>query len=449
MLFTDPSFILFEVLQAGTPIISEHRYGAALTQVWPLLGFALKLPAPTVLQLYSVSFYLLFATVFAVLGWGLRQYAFGLMLLLYLTLIVSDTYFWPNNEIHQATALGLLFLGYYFHLRPRPRRKLWQHLVLVGLLLLATNTHLLVAAPLSLLWVAWLWYTIDGRPRELGKRDGVYTFLLLLGIGLRYAMSRESWYDGYKLRGVKNLSLEAVSGSFTSGQLRTMLEYSEGYWPLLLVLAAGVYASVRARRYGVLLLSLAASVAYVVLVTVTYPQAFGRDQLYYFESEWMGLGLVLSVPLAAYLEQLRGYVVVGLLITVFVVRGYTLVGSYAYFHARTENLERVVDYLEVNDTRLAITEPSQDWRPYFGISWGLPLETLWLSALDGAPLSFKIVDGPGELATPAGEFRSDFKRMPLRSLDRHYFGSWPASSYRVLTEDEKLELYELLRPLPD
>ncbi len=449
ILFTDPSFILFRMLLEGQPIISEHRYGAVVTQVFPLVGFRLGLPLAVVCWLYSVSFYLFYTTVYLLVGLRWREYALALLLPLYLTLIVSDVYFWPNNEIHQAVGWGLLFVGYYLHLRPRPL-SVWQHIVLLILLLITTSTHPLVAAPLAFVWVTFLWARSGGW-KGLLPRDIVYTLAIGLGIGLRYYLSHASWYDGYKLKGVRGLDWAAVTASFRSGQLRTMLSYAELYWPLAAVVAVGCYAAIRSRAYVVPVLTLLAGVAYTVLVCVTYPGSFGRKQLYYFESEWMGLGLLLAVPFVLYtLPRLPRYVTLAILLMCFGARTQVLWASYGYYHARTQNLEIMTEVLRDSKTPKAISYPSTDWQPYFGITWGLPLETLWASALlDRNAISLKVVDGQGEVATGVTDFRSDFQRVRIAELPTDYFQVDTTGGYRLLTAEESEGLRQLLRPLPD
>ncbi|WP_420460688.1 hypothetical protein [Neolewinella sp.] len=449
ILFTDPSFILFRMLLEGQPIISEHRYGAVVTQVFPLIGFRLGLPLAMVCWFYSVSFYVFHTAIYLVLGLRWRQYGLALLLPLYLTLIVSDVYFWPNNEIHQAVGWGLLFVGCYLHLRPRPLG-VWQHVVLLVLLLITTNTHPLVAAPLTFVWVTFVWARSGGW-RGLLPRDGLYTLAIGLGIGLRYYLSHESWYDGYKLQGVRALDWSAVTASFQSGQLRTMLGYAELYWPLAVVALVGCYAAIRSRAYGVLLLTMLAGVVYTVLVCVTYPGGFGRVQLYYFESEWMGLGLILAVPFILYgLPKLPRYVMVAVLLISFGARTRVLADSYAYYHQRVNNLGIVTETLREAGMPKVISYPATDWQAYFGITWGLPLETLWASALaDPAAISLKVVDTEGEVATAVTDFRSNFKRLRISEMPTEYFGVDTTGGYRLLTTEESETLRELLQPLPD
>ena len=449
ILFTDPSFILFRMLLEGQPIISEHRYGAAVTQAFPLLGFYLELPLAVVCWLYSVSFYLFYLAVYLLLGLRWQQYGLALLLPLYLTLIVSDVYFWPNNEIHQAVGWGLLFVGCYLHLRPRPPGMLDQ-LVLLALLLVTTNTHPLVAAPLTFVWVTFIWAR-GGGWRGLLLRDAVYTLAIGLGIGLRYYLSHESWYDGYKLKGVQELDWTAIMASFQSGQLRTMLSYSELYWPLAVVVGLGCYATIRFRAYLVVLLTLLAGLAYTVLVCVTYSGGFGREQLYYFESEWMGLGLILAVPFVLYaVPHLPWYVTLATLLLTFGARTQVLTGSYAYYHQRVENLEIVAEDLRERGVPKAISYPADDWQPYFGITWGLPLEILWVSALhDHDVVSLKVVDTEGEVATAVTDFRSNFKRPRIAALPTDYFQVDTTGGYQLLTTEESRALREQLQPLPD
>ena len=113
MLFVDPAFITFEILHQDWFVFSEHRYGAFITQAFPLIGDRLGLSLKTILIGYSMSFYLFFTAVIVVCGSLLKQYKLAILFCCYLAFIVSDVYFWPNNEVHQAIDWMINFLPHW------------------------------------------------------------------------------------------------------------------------------------------------------------------------------------------------------------------------------------------------------------------------------------------------------------------------------------------------
>ena len=449
MLFVDPAFVAFEVINRGGLVISEHRYGAFITQVFPLVGSWLQLPLRNVLFLYSVSFYLFFLTGMLLVGWRWRQYALGTLLALYFTLFVSDVYFWPNNEVHQAVGWMVLFMGYYLRIGEYRRVRWWHHLVLLGLLWLATVSHPLVAAPLAFLW-AYLHLCGQYRDWLSGKRAIAYTLAIAAGIAGRYLMSRNSWYDGQKLGGVKELSLGSMLDAFRSGQADSVLHYLGTYWPAALLVAIGLYGVFRYACWWLALGTLGAAITYFGLVCITYPMTFGRDELYYFESEWMALALVIAAPFVITCLG-RGTRVQwgwGVLLIVYLTAGVRIYRSHDYFATRLDNLGQIATYLAAGDNSKVIVADAVALKPYFGPLWGLSTESLLAGQLvqgRGVTLS---TAGVSTDALPPTVFRANFRPQPISTLNHNYFTLDTLTTYRTLGNDEVEPLIARLRPLP-
>src|SRR5690606_11941303 len=113
MLFVDPAWIVFNIINKGKLIIAENRYGAFITQIFPYFGSKLGLSLKSILILYSASFYLFYFFTAYIIGFKWKQEVFAILLALYLGVFVSDVFYWPNNEVHQGIAWMFLFLAYY------------------------------------------------------------------------------------------------------------------------------------------------------------------------------------------------------------------------------------------------------------------------------------------------------------------------------------------------
>ena len=449
-LYVDPSFVVFEIIYSGKPVISEHRYGAWVTQVWPLLASFARLPLAAVLWLYSVSFYAFYLAVLLLLGLRYRQYGLGLLLTLYFTLTVSDTYFWPNNEVHQAVGWGMWYLGLYRCTDGEGRFTPLVHGALAVLGILALNTHPLVAAPLGFLWV-YLWLA-DGRRWTVDF--AIQCGVLLTGLALRYYLSHDSWYDGYKLRGITDLSWAGFWSSFTSGHARTILAlWWPGYAGLPLVGGIGLYALLRRGRYLLAALTVAGCVTYAGLVFVTYPASFDRELLFYLESEWLGLSLIAAAPFCLHWvdgnsRPVGVLVVVGLLFGGGVLR---IAKASAYFERRVDNLAVLTEAVAASGRTKLSWPHGEELAPYFGLRWGLPTESLLLSGLRGpeSAVTVKATDGEatGEPGEP-GTFRGDFRDVPIEGMDRYYFALDPILPYAAAERDLRERILRRLRPLP-
>src|ERR1044071_9848746 len=72
MLLCDAPHIAFRILNEGKLQIHQHRYGAFVTQSFPLIASKLPLPLSIVLFLYSISFNLFYFLVGALLVFRFR-----------------------------------------------------------------------------------------------------------------------------------------------------------------------------------------------------------------------------------------------------------------------------------------------------------------------------------------------------------------------------------------
>ena len=450
VLWTDPAFIVFEVMYQHQPVISEYRYGAFVTQVWPLFGYWLHLPLGVILWLYSISFYIFYTGVFVLLGWRWKQYGLGLLFVFYFTLLASDTFFWPNNEVHQGVGWMMLFLGLYRYHRSNGSFPWYIHLLLVPLLLLALNTHLLVAAPFAFLWT-YLWLGEGRRPDRVVIG---YSLLIASGIGLRYWMSHDSWYDGYKLKGIKDLSWDGFLAGFQSGHARQVAHMVwPDYFSLLGLLIIGLLYVLWRGYWLRAAATVLACLVYAGLVFVTYPASFDRDLLFYIESEWLSLSLIAAAPFCLDLlpNTKQPFVIAGLLAVVFALRLDRIGDSATYYETRLENLRTMTDQLDDMGYQKVRFGDADQLKPYFGSTWGLPAETLLITSLRAQDqgLTVKPLPDSEPDAAEAGKiFRGNFRDVPIGGIDRRYFRLDSLGAYRRLPTADRANLLEKLVPLP-
>lgn len=444
MLFIDPCFVAFKIINTKSFVFSEHRYGAFITQIFPLMGTLLGLPLKAILILYSASFYIFYAVVAYFVGVRWKQYGLGIVLTFYFTLMVSDVYFWPNNEVHQGIAWMTLFLGLYFY---KGQKGPVTYLILTFFLAFAISSHLLVLLPFAFFWLLLnvnvkFWETVPKRNLFLG-----YSILMLGLIGIKYWMSMDSWYDGQKLKGVHTLSLESVLGAFTSGHASSILDLVWfNYWLLIPIFLLGIGAMMQSKVYLDMVLLLGAMLAYFVLVCVTFPNAFDRDLLFYMESEWLGFAMISATGFVYYflprIKQAR-YVVI-MLSLIFLVRIVYLYDSYLFFHQRLEKLQLATAYLQEQGKNKVLFPRNKELSDHYLMDWGLPVESIMLTQLEGRnpQATFKLVDENVEVRTGVDSFYTSFKYLPMSDLNPDYFHLDPQQEYLLLDEEVLLGILE-------
>ncbi|HMO31394.1 MAG TPA: hypothetical protein PKE07_00210 [Lacibacter sp.] len=434
MLFADPGFMTFTLLNKGRFAIQEYRYGAWITQLIPLLGGWLRAPLPVILAAYSAGFYL-FYTVTALLLFRFRQPELALLLVLYLTLQVTDGWFWPNNEVHQGIAWMLLALG-WLRSGTAERSAVLRYGLFFLLSFFALFSHFLVALPFFFLW-SW-WRVAGSLPPLSGRTRTLLTAGLLALFAVKYYLGTRGWYDGPKLEGIRRLRPEQILELFHTGHWRSMAPlFITRYATTLLLLAGGALALVRKRQWVLLAGTILTLLLYILLTGLTFPDAFGRDLLFYMESQWMAAGLIAAVPFVyAVLPRLRTVTATWVLGLVFLVRLGWIAASQPLFAERYKAVAQICHTLHSKGIHNGLLVKDRPVAGAFLADWGTPVESLLYSALQGwePQVSFQLVE-PGA-GTDSGRFQSCFESMPYGALNRRYFRPDSLQPYRVLPLSE-------------
>ncbi len=433
MLFADPAFIVFEIIQSKHFVISEHRYGAFITQMFPLISTYIGIPLKWILVLYSLSFYIFFLFVGYFSGIVLKQKALAIGFILYLTLLVSDVYFWPNNEIHQAVSWMILFVSLYcFSDQNDWKINKLIHLPLVMTLFLAVISHLNVVIPLGFIWLFVLF-----SKRQYSKHViyfGSYSILIIFFIGLRIWLSYNSWYDGAKLSGVKGINLEKIIAAFGNDQSSTFMQLLfKKYYFVLILFFSGILALIKERKILLMLLSIICPVVFFLIVTLTFSEAITESNLFYFESQWMGLGFLCSVPflfygLNKYLSKKFTLVFFGLL---FVTKIPQLSSAKTKFSERLNCLKTLTQNAHNSPSDKCYIINTINIEDDFLITWGIPIETILLSSIteNTKTVTVKNVNSKVVVSMSTDSIHSAFELLHYKELDNRYFKFVENSNY--------------------
>ena len=435
MLFVDPAFITFEILQQDWFVFSEHRYGAFITQMFPLIGDWLGLSLKTILVSYSMSFYLFFIAIITVCGSLLKQYKLAIVFCCYLTFLVSDVYFWPNNEVHQAIGWIIGFFSLFSWSWERDWKvPFWVHPLLVALLGLATISHLLIIVPMGFLWV---YLVLDKW--QLDRKEiiplVVYTFLILGFVGFRYWLSKESWYDGGKLDAVQSATVTTFLDAFGNAHSQSIFHLLlKRYWVATAICLIGLGNLIYKKKvfkFGLTLLSL---LIYYGLVTMTHSEGISANNLFYFESQWMCMSIIMVVPFLFEVVSLTGRkrVLLVVSIAVFMMQLPKMYRGYTKFTTRLNHLEKGVTLAAQNGIAKGYLTDSKDLEEKYLMTWGLPVESLLLSSLEQEvpTTTLKVFKSHTQITSARDSIYTAFDCIPISTLDTDYFDIGSQSSYQ-------------------
>lgn len=437
MLFADAPHILFRLLNDGILQIQEHRWGAFITQGTALLAGKLGLPLKTVMMLYSASFNLFYLAVIAILIRRHHRPDLALVFALYLLLLTTETFYWPNNEVHQGIGWMMLLFGEH-SLSLARNRPVWIRIILFSTLaMLAVWTHplVLLAAGFS-----WMFLLLQDRRKNAGNSTAeraTLTLILLLICASKYFYAhRYGWYDGGKLEAMDKLSPASVPKAFRSavatGFYQSMLREYVVFCAMFL---AGLAASLHNRKYALAVLSMLYALTYFFLVAHTHI-AFDR---FYIESEWMPMTLAAAMPFVMFaLPAIRPKVALVVLFTSLVMQSVWILQGARPFADRIDFTHGVLAEMRArNFSKALMPGPDEGIRIRLKLHWAAGVESMMLSALDGErPQRTAVFTPEGQqdsLVRVLGRdrFYNPWETRPATELAPRYFALDTTSVYQV------------------
>lgn len=384
----DGAYIAFQIINEGKLEIQVERYGSFITQIFPLITSKCHLPLKVVLISYSVSFPVFYLST-ALILYRIRAYALVVLTGFYFTLYVSDTYFWTNNELHQGVCWMLLLFGLlYFNfckqnLRHSFLRQTFNLLAFTILSFIAIYTHPSVMIPCGFLWG---YYIIDNWHSGIGKKTTVIQSVILLAIIVfKYLTSTKNTYDSGFLTRLEKINIQDVLDTFTSGLADVIWKgYLFNYWFIPLLFIAGAIALCKKRKFLLLVFFAVANLAFFIVLCLL----FSGGDTFYIESELMPFAILACTPfvyevIPAISSRKKTVLLLSL---IFAVRITFILFSVPKFTDRVEKIESMLQVMRSkNLTKMLVIRKDGDDRLEKDIimSWALPYESIYLSALNG------------------------------------------------------------------
>ena len=113
MLYSDNAFQCFKLVNFGTFNVEASRYSTFFVQLIPLVAVKLHLPLKIILPLYSVSFPVLYYSVYLLCVYGIGSDAAGILMILTLSLCTRQSFYYAFTETFQALVYCVLFYAFF------------------------------------------------------------------------------------------------------------------------------------------------------------------------------------------------------------------------------------------------------------------------------------------------------------------------------------------------
>ncbi len=423
--FLDIAFHLFYIIKDGDFAIQNNRYGAFVTQIWPLLASKIGLPLKSIMQLYSGSFVLFFYFVFASCLLVFKSYRFALAMLLLSTLMVTDTFYWIQSEFGQGLASLIFFFAFLKYRSDHPDRAPWLLNPLMYLMILTlVFFHPLNLFPFVFASVFLLLH------KELKPRLLTESLLTYLAIFATKSIFFRTTYDSGSMGGLRNF-LDLFPNYFTIQSNKDLFYYLQDYYLLFLFFAAMLIYYFVSRKFLKLFLLASFFCGYLLLVNVSYAQ--GAEQ-FYMENLYMPLSVFVIFALVFDgIDRIPRSWILPALLLFLTIR----IGSIAVSHKPyTERLTYLQNYLEsTNALKPAkrVISSSQLDKDIMLMHWATPYEFWLLSTIQtGQTRSIIALDDPASLhwaKEGTSNFITQWGVFPYEELPGKYFPLQDYSPY--------------------
>lgn len=436
IIFMDASYILFQIINNGHLAIQENRFGSFITHLVPLLFAKLNMPIKTIIIGYTLSFNLFYLAVISIMVFKLREYALAILMSFYYLLMVSDTFYWSNNEVHQGIAWMFLTIALLQYGTNNKTNSFMQITILFIIGFLAISSHMLVTMPFAFLF---FYIFFDKTQNHFALKEKIILPLVLLGlIFFKYRLSLMQNYDGQKLLLIDKLSLNDIFYYINQDfGLHFIKSCTKEYWLVTLLLLVGLISLIRTKKWGLFLLTVMGCFSYYTFMCVTFSNT-GTYEKFHIESEWMGLSIIASTPFVfEFLQLANKRFALYVLIFITIIRISYIIDASDKFKLRLQTSENIMDAMKRNGiTKLAIKE-NKELEHIYMLDWSLEEESLLLSCLKNEkPLrTFFILKKdaiPDSILKSKSIYVGCFHNYEFSEINQQYFRLDTTSCYSIL-----------------
>jgi hypothetical protein len=423
MLFCDAPHVFFEIVNKRHLSFSYvGRYGAFVTQLFPLISAWLHIPLKAALLLYSMSFNLFYLAVAAILLFRFKNTKLAVLFALYFVLFVSDTYFWTNNEIHQAMGWCFLLFGVIHRYKQHPKRPILHFSMVIVLAFLSLFTHPLM---LFIFPFLWLFTMLEKGLNPYNKKQLLFLSLVFVSIfGLKYYSMSSNGYDAGKIHGATHFSFLDLWNALSSNMSKAISEkLIKDYFFVPVLFGFGISAALLKKKYKQIALVLLFTISYYLAVCLTYTDFL----TFYIESEWMPFSIITSILFVYYFIPIidAKWIAVSLLL-IFAVRINFILLSAEKFEARNAWTFSMVKKMKQQGITKGYVYMNDSIQQMLLINWGGPVESIMVSKFLGeTPQRTFIVDAKEvieqRLISGKDTLIGPFRGVSQKELNPDYF----------------------------
>ncbi|MCB0700755.1 MAG: hypothetical protein H6551_10470 [Chitinophagales bacterium] len=430
--FVDISYHLFHILREDSFAIQNHRFGAAFTQVFPLMSGKFGLSLNTIMLIYSSCFVFYYFVCYWVAGSVLKQYKLALVILFTNILFVTDTFYWIQSELPQGLAFMMVVFAMLSSVKELNSAYLKLLLIIAGLITVVFF-HPVIFIPFLFV----LLFLMVHKGMSVNKWLLIFGAVFFVVVWLVKKAYFSAEYDAGAMSNASNNIKYLFPNYFTIPSNKTFLLncLSKYYWIPITTLGVSLLYVLR-RAWLKLALFLVFVGGYLMLVNISY--AFSAAEDFYIENLYLPLGIMLGMPIVFDLlpslesrsKQLAQIAFVAILLT-------GIGRIYVHHDLYATRLGWLRNYLDEHKEEKILMSSSKVPKDTLLMTWGTSYEFWLLSTTErGRTASIIICDDVEDkqwIVKYQQHFLAQWGVYPYVDLPKRYFKFEDSvSSYRVI-----------------
>ena len=356
------------------PWINWTRIGSVLPQFLPLAAIYMHASLRTVMILHSLSFLLFFLLMYLLAYYYSRSQMLFLVVPLYMLLIMTEVFYWPQSELQQGMLWLCLYAVLLFENKWNDLSQWQSFSIHFAFIIWVQFFHPILFFTILFLVI----YYYDKRGSLFTPRAIIHMAFCCIAFVIRLVVGVLDVYEKGKLNIVKAIkknlphffSLDSVHVFISKIHGEYLIYICVIIFAILWLLKRGQYI----RGFAVFTFSL----GYWILIMISSP----LDQRFYTQNMLLPLGFIAALPIVVEIIPLyKSKFIAWLILVLLMVKMYMIYQAHSDYTDRYAIYDRYFDYCRTKNLNGVFVSDSLIDQKKAIITWGSGYESILISSL--------------------------------------------------------------------
>ncbi|MGZ6519696.1 MAG: hypothetical protein ACXVED_19080 [Bacteroidia bacterium] len=295
-IFADMAYHIFYIITGNSFTIQNYRFGAAATQIFPLMALRAGLSLNSIMIIYSFGVVFYYFLCYLISGFVFKNYPIALVILLLNTMFVTHSFYWAQSELPQGLAFLLLFFAFLIQ---NGKFNIYHLIVCFLASVIAIFFHPII----FIIAIYTVLFLIISKNVTVNKKLLFITTLCFIAV---YYFKSSYYVTAYDNQTLKNSQI--ARDSFFSNFPASMYSYANKhfisnckhnyYWIVILYVAI-LFNYLYTRKWILFCFCAISIPGYILFANISFPDGYTRD--FYIENIYLPLSIIIGLPFVYHL----------------------------------------------------------------------------------------------------------------------------------------------------